>query len=1150
MTETPWLRLGPDRFPPPPSSDQQDTRCRLLKHLHTERTIAFLGAGCTAPLGYPGWHEFVGRLVAKTCSQLDPPPPLLLRLAGRDAAATASANAARLMTQVALCKEALRADTGSDESYFGCLAACLDERVSRSRHNPYHSLLALPVTRFVTTNYDDELENALAAKRRLRFEEPAIGPPASSVPTPEVALSFTHEARDRHLIPPLALSAAGHLPTAVFHCHGRIDRRASIIASEEDYQQLYLASGTEGVALQRLLELLLQSNPVFFVGYGLADDDLLRPLRLLKRQHDSPSMPSSLFVLLRDDGTRDIEEECEYLRLRYRVQALTYEDTTGDGKSLCAALDELATQLDEFRDQWIQKPAFREPRLDAEPPRPYLHYAPAFDPEERLGDVDKHLEELSKRVSSEQPITVLVGPGGVGKSWHALRLIELLQSKEPQDQEWGGFFFWSSYYAYDTLTGLDRLVRYLDPGGSKEVGRFERIRKYEGRQGPKVLVVFDGFEKLLLPTDDPEVGRVYDPTLLRLLKLFGVSDTNLRLLLTSRLRPKELLPDAPLGRHTEFMDLSRLRPDQIEAIFPEEDLTTRSALCSLLDGHSYGLLLASRVLLHSEDGGEALSKLQRDLAATPPDSRLSKVIAAAIRVADDHTDDLALPLLERLALFMGAVGEATMNICWSLAAGNPEIGQDEAFERLREMRLAFFSETVDGSQAVLVHPTVRSHIFEYVHGVACDAPPNFTLPGFTSGNAAVYPGSERSRDLVEEMFAELLCAARGAVASDRIRARHLCRSLFALVRSRMEANTASRWNSYGDYTRLILEVLNLAKEVTDPNHRWTFCARESIATLETEDASLYADEVAWLYNDLGLALCSEGHMPDTYDLWEQGYEVNQVIEGTAELSRYTLQSQLHLAHTFLELGELALAAHYLEVTHRTNHHVQDPDYEGRILGYQGLLAHLRGDFDGARDLYAQALKHLKRAGGNTRAESYFLRHWAAVEIAVGRIKAARNHAWQSRARAESGGFPDMVAFSRSTQGGVYRASGRLELAVREYEAALGMARRRGVRRLESEVLGELARVSLALGDGSVALDRSLESLKIANQLGLGLRQTSSLLYFGQAVLLLGERDLGTACLRHCLDMAERQGYMLLFRRAEAELEALRVPSSERDSFGR
>ena len=378
----------------------------------------------------------------------------------------------------------------------------------------------------------------------------------------------------------------------------------------------------------------------------------------------------------------------------------------------------------------------------------------------------------------------------------------------------------------------------------------------------------------------------------------------------------------------------------------------------------------------------------------------------------------------------------------------------------------------------------------------------------------------------------------------------------------MEANSAPRWSTYDEYLRIEARLVRLCKTVTPA--RWDHADRHDAKSLEEEEAPLFADELAWLYNDIGLALCAQGSELEARAVWEQGFEINRVIDPD-ENSQYIVQSKLHMGHVFLELGRLETAERFLLDTQESNHRLaaegriepagKNPtmpfesrpavaDYTGRICGYRGLLAHLHGDFEEAERQYSKGLDDLELAGGNPRATSTFLCHLADLYIETRRFEEAERRIRTSRSLAEAAGHPDLVAYARNAEGHLLRAREKRVRARHAYDLALNAARRMGCKRLETEVLSELARLALDTGDAENARRLAFDALRLANALGLGLKQTLGLTVTGLATVRAGNPDLGIAFLRHAHRLAEYQRYRLRSREIEGHLRDLgaEIPS--------
>ncbi len=1123
----------------------------LARALNLGNTVAFVGAGCSIPLGYPTWRGLAQELVEHTLGALaelesDPQAQAdACRLMGFQTRleSTESLPSETLMFFIGLCRQMLGPTRfpAPTNPYHDFFANRFAHPKTKPKHHPLHHLLKLEkIKRFITTNYDLEIERALANKRGIPEEELGLA-------GNDGWRSFTQEEEYYGELALFALARHDGVDNTVFHCHGRHDRPQSIVATESEYQQWYLTDhGGAGPAFRQTIELLLGSNPILFVGFGMADEDLLRPLRMfgaadLARKH---ARPIFAFLSEESEGVEWDRHQALYDRYGVNVIPFTSSDAGGQTGALCDALCGVRQYWRSWRKGWLEKPFLRKVHVAPSWPRPYLHYSLDMRGLEDIGasHLDANLKQLS-RLASKHRVVALVGEGGAGKSWHAMRLLEQMQGPP---SKLDGLFFWSSYYADDLLTGLDRALNYMDPKGEQEGSRVGRFKKCIRQRA--YLLIFDGFERLLLETDTPGEGKPDSKGVENWLEACRDPGSKSTVIFTSRLWPYAEGTDGVYRYKIPRMktrDIVRSEPfDGLE----ELDV---SALCSLLGGHAYGLSMAGRLLLRSgrRERGEAAKKLLRRLSDVPPNARVSRMIGIGVSHMDLVAKGLSLPFLQRLAVFMSPVGEPTARICYDLACEEMAASGTcldrapplhELIDNLVELRLLFKiarPENEGRKPVYSVHPAVRSFIFTRIHQVESDLLPNFTLPGFTSGTAAVYPGSPQSAEIVMAVFERLYHDGEKACAAGKGQeARDLCRSALGVARSRMEANTAARWTSYEKYILVGLQLVNLAKQVSPKV--WSFAERRDFSSIEIEEGPLYADELAWLYNDIGLTLCAEGTLQDTYAVWEQGYEINKVIDSEEDGGQYNVQSQLHFAHTFIELGKLDEAEEYLEETKRLNHVFGDRDYAARIAGYAALIAHMRDQLAESDKLYKKALKSWKSERGNARAQSMFLYLRGELNSFVGKFEKAEEYIQSSRSIAEAGHCPDLVAYANNSRGNLYRLQGRQTEAAHAYDAALREARRIGIRKLEADVLAEQSQLSLSIGDTESARRRAMHSLRIANELALGLKQTNALYALGLATLASGPRKLGLAYLKHTKTLADEQHYWLRARQVEKKLHEL------------
>ncbi len=163
-------------------------------------------------------------------------------------------------------------------------------RVIRRDHDPLWLLVEkLEITRFATTNYDLEIERLLGeigfrktdydAQAELADEDiERVGPMGGRVR--EIVLN-EHSAVD------LIDFATTHTAYSVqvVHLHGRATEdttqleRDDLVVTERDYQAKYLGDSPYQVSSREGFQIMFGGNPVLFIGLGLAEGDVMRPLR-------------------------------------------------------------------------------------------------------------------------------------------------------------------------------------------------------------------------------------------------------------------------------------------------------------------------------------------------------------------------------------------------------------------------------------------------------------------------------------------------------------------------------------------------------------------------------------------------------------------------------------------------------------------------------------------------------------------------------------------------------------------------------------------------------------------------------------------------------------------------------------------------------
>ncbi|HEX7183219.1 MAG TPA: SIR2 family protein [Thermoanaerobaculia bacterium] len=1136
----------------------------LLHALNQGRTVAFIGSGVSIPFGYLTWEDLAFKVLACTLQALNDEKSApgcvsyieSLQRGAQSMKGRLQENA--LMFVIGACKSALEQNK-LDAAYHALFKKHFAEGPCCPVVDLFAALLNLPIRRFVTTNYDCEIERALSRCRQGEVTEEDFGLASfQSSGDRRYPLSFTPKTDSLGQLALFALAGVRGNENMVFHCHGRFDAEGSIVATEVDYQRLYLGQG-DGIsqAFQQNVEFILGSNPLLFIGYGLRDEDLLRPLRQFGVLDPARKDSRPIFALL-PCFEKNREADLYYheaLVERFGLHVISYPVSCSGIQvvALCDEIRRLGSDLKEAHREWSEKPVLKKPGLLPAPPQPYheIEVPPEFPTSSMEG-----LEDEIRHPG----VVVLVGPSGSSKSLYALRLVKQ-----------GGFvgsFYWNAHYANEAVTAVDYALSYFDPNREIQGSRYERIARCLREH--RYLLVLDGCERLLRKGEHRGEGISYSVTFRRLLSVFADPRSQSTVVLASRLWPADLdllqreRKGKPLVRRVSapraeardllkgelFAPLLKLVNCQELDLELRKELRRRlereiSALCSLLRGHSYGLYLAGKYLKKYENSWaalQALENLNRQLGDQLRDQRLAEMILLQLRRLDGgRSGELAQAVLERLAVFLGPVCEEGLKICFeeachaaSEAPQSCKIPTQALIEAglLLKMNLPDFS-----GAAYTVHSTARGVLFQNQQGSSASLPA-FGLSGFTSGRVGVDPDLRRGPQ-IKSLFDRLLERAEEAFREgDREKASDLCRDAFGLIRTRMEANTAPRWCKYDRYVQFPLRVAVLAKLVAPDS--WTYCEHgDAHRFVEDKCAPLYPAELAWLYNDIAIALSAHGCILDACSFWEQTYEICRVVEDPAVGGGFHMEVLLSLAFTFIEMGRLPAACRYLEDAERLLHELYDEDYQARLLGLRGLILHLRGDLQGADELYSRCLD-LLRQGTNPRAQSIFLKHKADVKISVQAYEEADLLIRNSRALAESGVFPELAANARMSEGHRLTRKGQAVQARVEYRAVLKEAQRIGFRKLEVRALTALARLALDQKDPEGARDQAVKALSLANELGLGLRQSHALVVLGLATLETDQKDLGVAYLRRARQLANDQEYWSRSREAENKLLELGV----------
>ncbi len=94
----------------------------------------------------------------------------------------------------------------------------------------------------------------------------------------------------------------------VFHLHGRCDQPESLVLTEEDYQATYLQPDEQSDTFEEALSAIFSGNDVLFVGVGMSEADMLRPLRQFVSKDSSPDFAKRhVYAFIENQTTLDLD---------------------------------------------------------------------------------------------------------------------------------------------------------------------------------------------------------------------------------------------------------------------------------------------------------------------------------------------------------------------------------------------------------------------------------------------------------------------------------------------------------------------------------------------------------------------------------------------------------------------------------------------------------------------------------------------------------------------------------------------------------------------------------------------------------------------------------------------------------------------------
>ena len=111
---------------------------------------------------------------------------------------------------------------------------------------------------------------------------------------------------------------------SVFHLHGRATPDSKLVVTERDYMNLYLRNDDHRDVVDDGMRVAFSANPILFIGLGMAEQDLLRPLRQFMSDRDPATSRTAIALLPASKDKTERIKTSAALYVRYGVHAVYY----------------------------------------------------------------------------------------------------------------------------------------------------------------------------------------------------------------------------------------------------------------------------------------------------------------------------------------------------------------------------------------------------------------------------------------------------------------------------------------------------------------------------------------------------------------------------------------------------------------------------------------------------------------------------------------------------------------------------------------------------------------------------------------------------------------------------------------------------------
>ncbi|MBF0538784.1 MAG: SIR2 family protein [Nitrospirae bacterium] len=265
-----------------------DLNLRDLKDvIKSGRAIAFIGAGCSIPLGYPSWKTLIQNMLDE----------IVRNKPSLKSTADTLSNESDLLYVADECKSFM-----GEKEYQVFIGREFAPKSSKNHTSEHETIIELPFYNYITSNYDSCLDYAYVSVKKTP-------PPYFTYNNKQMLAEYC--------------SITTEPQKKIFHIHGRYDPSEDIVLTENDYKGRYL----EQNGFISDLETVIRTRPFVFIGSGISDLDFLNILRRIEQVSKGYQHNHYAIIPCPDGGYAG--NEAGKLKTKYHIVPFFYQNLDG-----------------------------------------------------------------------------------------------------------------------------------------------------------------------------------------------------------------------------------------------------------------------------------------------------------------------------------------------------------------------------------------------------------------------------------------------------------------------------------------------------------------------------------------------------------------------------------------------------------------------------------------------------------------------------------------------------------------------------------------------------------------------------------------------------------------------------------------------------